>query len=100
MASSNMPTFSPLVFNGENYQVLAVKMKVYLKSLGLWQSVKDERNMQCLGDNLTLNQISAHVEKEAKAPRVLSFIHAIVSESIFTRIMTCETAKEAWNGLK
>ena len=36
-------TLSPLVFDGENYHVWAVKMKAHLKGLGLWQWVESER---------------------------------------------------------
>ncbi|RVW84223.1 hypothetical protein CK203_045275 [Vitis vinifera] len=100
MASSNTSALSTLVFNGENYQVWAVKMKAYLRGLGLWQWVETERQIQPLGNNPTLNQIRAHEEEEAKAPRALSYIHAAVSEPIFTRIMACETPKDAWDKLK
>ncbi|RVW71674.1 Retrovirus-related Pol polyprotein from transposon TNT 1-94 [Vitis vinifera] len=100
MASSNTSALSTPVFNGENYQVWAVKMKAYLRGLGLWQWVETERQVQPLGNNPTLNQIRAHEEEEAKAPRALSYIHAAVSEPIFTRIMACETPKEAWDKLK
>lgn len=47
-----------------------------------------------------VSQIRAHVEKEVKALRILSFIHTNISESIFMRIMTCETVKEEWDALK
>lgn len=77
--ASNMSAFSLLIFNGENYQVWVVKMKAYLKGLGLWQSVEDNRGIQPLGDNLTLNQMRSHTEEEAKAPRDLSLIHAAIS---------------------
>ncbi|XP_052185878.1 uncharacterized protein LOC127797225 isoform X2 [Diospyros lotus] len=100
MASTNMSSLSPPVFDGENYQVWAVKMKAHLRGLSLWQWVESEREIPPLGNNPTLNQIRAHEEAEAKAPRALSQIHAAVSESIFSRIMACETAKEAWDILK
>ncbi|KAL6323788.1 hypothetical protein AAG906_002256 [Vitis piasezkii] len=89
MASSNTSALSTPVFNGENYQVWAVKRKAYLRGL-----------VQPLGNNPTLNQIRAHEEEEAKAPRALSYIHAAVSEPIFTRIIARETPKEAWDKLK
>ena len=49
MASSNTSALSTPVFNGENYQVWAVKMKAYLRGLGLWQWVETERQVQPLG---------------------------------------------------
>ena len=100
MASSSTSTLSPPIFNGENYEVWAVKIKSHLRGLGLWQWVKTERQVPPLGNNPTLNQIKAHDEEETKAPRALAYIHAAVSKSIFTRIMTCETPKEAWDKLK
>ena len=53
-----------------------------------------------MGNNPTLNQIRAYEEEEAKALRALSYIHVVVSEPIFTRIIACETPKEAWDKLK
>ena len=83
MASSNTSALSTPVFNEENYQVWAVKMKAYLRGLGLWQWVETERQIQPLGNNPTLNQIRDHEEEEANAPRALSYIHVVVSEPIF-----------------
>ena len=100
MASNNMSSLSPPLFNGENYQVWAVKMKAYLRVLGLWQWIEAEKQVLPLGDNPTLDQIKAHEEEKAKAPRTLSYIHAAIADSIFTRIMACETLKEAWDKLK
>lgn len=100
MATSNSSTLSPPIFNGENYQAWAVKMKAHLRGLGLWHWVEAERALPPLGNNPTLNQMRAHAEEEAKAPRALSIIFAAVSETTFTKIMTCETAKEAWDLLK
>ncbi|KAK9160084.1 hypothetical protein Syun_006425 [Stephania yunnanensis] len=67
----------------------------------LWQCVEGEqREVPPLGNNPTLTQIRVHEEDRAKASRALSQIHAVVAESIFTRIMTCENAKEAWSVLQ
>ncbi|KAJ8775228.1 hypothetical protein K2173_020232 [Erythroxylum novogranatense] len=100
MSTSNSATLLPPNFNGENYQVWIVKMKAHLKGIGLWQWVKEERKLPSLGNNPILNQKRAHEEEAAKGPRVLSIIFSAVSESVFTRIMTCETAKSAWDMLK
>ncbi|XP_039135749.1 uncharacterized protein LOC120273174 [Dioscorea cayenensis subsp. rotundata] len=100
MASSSIPNLSPSVLSGENYQVWAVKMKAYLRGLGLWQWVEAEKEVPPLGNNPTLNEIRAHEEEKTKAPRALFVIHGAVSETIFLRIMDCETTKEAWDKLK
>ncbi|KAJ8758587.1 hypothetical protein K2173_000308 [Erythroxylum novogranatense] len=85
MVASNSATLLPPSFNGENYHIWVVKMKAHLRGLGLWQWVEEERELPALRNNSTLNQIRAHEEEVAKAPRV---------------IMTCETAKSAWDVLK
>ncbi|XP_057997057.1 uncharacterized protein LOC131176025 [Hevea brasiliensis] len=41
-----------------------------------------------------------HSEERAKKFKALSTIHASVTDVIFTRVMTCETAKQAWDKLK
>ena len=51
-------------------------------------------------DNPTLAQIKNHEDECARKFKTLSFIHSTVSDSIFTRIMHLETAKEAWDKLK
>ncbi|KAF7810414.1 Retrovirus-related Pol polyprotein from transposon TNT 1-94 [Senna tora] len=98
--ASNLATILPPSFNGEKYQIWVVKMKAHLQGLGLWQWVKGERELPALGNNPTLTQIRAREEEEAKAPRALSIIHSAISGTVFIRIMTCETATEAWEMLK
>ncbi|XP_074374825.1 uncharacterized protein LOC141715250 [Apium graveolens] len=100
MSSNQTPNLSTPFFSGENYQVWAIKMKTQLKGLGLWTWVESEREIQPLTDNPILNQIKLHENESSKGPRALSIIHTAVSKSIFTRIMTCETGKEAWDKLK
>lgn len=95
MTSDQTSTLSLPIFDGQNYQVWAVKMKAHLRGIGLWKWVESEREIQPLENNPTLNQIRAHGDELSKAPRVLSIIHPAISESLFTRIMTCETGKEA-----
>ncbi|KAF2323459.1 hypothetical protein GH714_035566 [Hevea brasiliensis] len=99
MASSSNP-LSPPHFNGENYHVWAVKMRAYLRALGVWQYVEENRVPPLLRQNPTLNQIRQHEDEVAKAPKALSYIHVAVSDSVFTRIMACESAHEAWMKLK
>ncbi|RVX16399.1 hypothetical protein CK203_014416 [Vitis vinifera] len=66
MASSNTSALSTPVFNGENYQVWAVKMKAYLRGLGLWQWVETERQIQPLGNNPTLIKSGLMKKKKLK----------------------------------
>ncbi|XP_031283970.1 uncharacterized protein LOC116142693 [Pistacia vera] len=75
-------------------------MKTYLRGHSLWQYVEEERQIPQLGANPTLNQIRIHEEEVANAPRALSCIHSTVTDQVFSRIMACDTPKEAWDKLK
>ncbi|KAF2319032.1 hypothetical protein GH714_012725 [Hevea brasiliensis] len=100
MASSGYSAPPPPVFSGEGYSIWAVKMKAYLKAFDLWEVTETGRQPGPLREDPTLAQIKAHSEECAKGFKALPCIHASVSEVIFTRIMACETAKEAWDLLK
>ena len=52
-----------------------------------------------LGGNLTLNKIKQHEEEKSKKPKVLSYIYAALSDSIFPRIIDCDNVKKAWDKL-
>ena len=83
MASSSA-SLAPPVSSGLNYQAWVVKMKAYLRGLGVWQYVDEDYAIPQLGANLTLNQIRQYEDELSKALRALSHIHAVVSEDIFT----------------
>ncbi|XP_031276267.1 uncharacterized protein LOC116134749 [Pistacia vera] len=99
MAASSA-SLLPLTFNREQYHMWVVKMKAYLRGQSLWQYIEEEKQSPQLGPNPTLNQIRIHEEETIKALRALSHIHAVVTDQVFTRIMACETANEAWDKLK
>ncbi|XP_052203182.1 uncharacterized protein LOC127808652 [Diospyros lotus] len=98
--SSSSASLSPPIFNGEHYQAWAVKMKAYLRGLGIWQFVETDRAVPPPVANPTINQIRQCEKEESKAPRALSHIHVAVSDIIFTRIINCDSPKEAWDRLK
>lgn len=95
-------SFSPKspVFTGVNYGVWAVRMATYLRAFDLWDVVEHNRDPTPLNNNPTVAQIKFFNEEKAKKFKALTCIHNAVSEEMFTRIMTCETAKEAWDKLK
>ena len=95
MSLSGMPLSSPPVFSGENYIIWAVKMESYLHACDLWDVVETESELSPLPNNPTLAQIKSHREEKARRYKAKTCIHAAVSESVFTRIMACETAKQA-----
>jgi len=89
---------APLVFSGENYQIWSVKMKYYLEASGLWDVVMSE--IQLLQEDPTVAQIRNYNDEVIRRAKVKTCIHFAVSDVVFTRIMSCETAKEAWNTLQ
>ncbi|KAL0373817.1 UNVERIFIED_CONTAM: hypothetical protein Sradi_3297400 [Sesamum radiatum] len=75
-------------------------MKSYLKSQTLWDAVENDVDPPALRANPTLAQIKKHEEDLAKKPKALTCLHLALSDVIFTRIMACETPKEAWDKLR
>ena len=75
-------------------------MRTYLRSFDLWEVVKTDAALEPLRGNPTLAQIKHHSEEKAKKHKALTCIQSAVTDVIFTRIMTCESAKEAWDKLK
>ena len=70
-------------------------MKAYLKAQSLWDVVESDTEPPALKANPTLAHIKKHEEDVAKKPRALTCLCSALTEVIFTRIMACETPKEA-----
>ncbi|XP_017976374.1 PREDICTED: uncharacterized protein LOC108661903 [Theobroma cacao] len=101
MASSGFSVTAPPVFSGENYAIWAVKMKAYLRAFDLWEIVEMGGDSPVMRHaNPTVAQIKQHSEDVARRYKALSCIQSVVSDAIFTRIMTCDSLKEAWDRLK
>ncbi|GLT61621.1 hypothetical protein SLA2020_343160 [Shorea laevis] len=62
--------------------------------------VEIDRQLAPLPPNATFAQIKRHLEEVAKRYKALTCLHLAVTDEIFNIIMTCETAKEAWDKLK
>ncbi|EOY08837.1 Uncharacterized protein TCM_024078 [Theobroma cacao] len=75
-------------------------MKAFLRGVNLWNAVEFETELLVLKENATQAQVKQYVEDIAKRYRALSFKHSTVSESVFNRIMGCETANEALSKLE
>ncbi|XP_071926089.1 uncharacterized protein [Coffea arabica] len=90
---------NPPNFTGENYQIWAVKMKSYLDANDLWDVVETDPIPE-LSEDPTIAEMRAHTDAVKKRSRAMTCIHSAVSNAVFTKIMTCETAKEAWDALK
>ncbi|KAH9666119.1 DUF4219 domain-containing protein [Citrus sinensis] len=85
---------APLVFTCENYQIWVVKMESYLEACDLWDLV--EANPE----DPPLAHMRNNRDERKRRYKAKTCIHSAVSETIFTKIMTCETAKQAWDFLK
>ncbi|KAG6469463.1 hypothetical protein ZIOFF_074180 [Zingiber officinale] len=99
-SGSDFSSTTPLVFDGENYQVWAVKMSTFMEGSDLWEAVKDDYEVTPLPDNPTINQIRFHKESITRKAKAKSCLYAAVSPFIFNRIMKFPTAKDIWNFLK
>ncbi|XP_016504642.1 uncharacterized protein LOC107822615 [Nicotiana tabacum] len=100
MASSDLSLNTPQTFTGENYQIWSVKMKSYLETYDLWEVVMKDKLIQSLPANPTLAQIKAHSDEKTKKYKAKTTIQNSVADSIFSKIIACETSKEAWKTLK
>ncbi|KAK5810877.1 hypothetical protein PVK06_026194 [Gossypium arboreum] len=100
MASSGFSLAAPPVFSGEGYHIWVVKMRIYLQAFDLWEVVNSDIEPAPLRANPTVAQIRQHANERTKSYKVMSCIQNCVSDVIFTRIMACETPKQAWDKLK
>ncbi|KAK5846213.1 hypothetical protein PVK06_002489 [Gossypium arboreum] len=82
---------------GTHYHVWAVKMIVYLRSLGLWKVVETDEDPPALRQNPTIAQLKAYDEEILKKDKALTCIHSGLVDHIFTSIMDLETPKAIWN---
>ena len=99
-SSSSLSALAPLVFDEENYQAWAVKMQVYMEGCDYWEAMEDDYEVAALPDNPTLNQIRYHKEMKTKKVKAKACLYVVVSPTIFSRIMACDSAKKIWDFLK
>jgi len=93
-AESSFSHISSPIFDGENYQLWAVKMKTYLDALDLWEAVEDDYEVHPLPTNPTVAQIKNHKERKTRKSKAKACLFAAVSTTIFTRIMSLKSAKD------
>ncbi|KAK5792621.1 hypothetical protein PVK06_033736 [Gossypium arboreum] len=90
----------PSIFARENYHIWVVKMKTYLQPYDLWNVVENDVEPPTLRVNPTIAQMKQHSEECAKKHKVMACLKIGVSNVVFTRIMTCDSPKQAWEKLK
>uniref|UniRef100_A0A2P2MWP9 Uncharacterized protein LOC102664977 n=1 Tax=Rhizophora mucronata TaxID=61149 RepID=A0A2P2MWP9_RHIMU len=100
MALTNFSPPPPSKFTGENYTQWTVMMKAYLRAFDLWEVTEKGFESFSLPTNPTVAQSKHHSEQVFNQYKALTCIHSSVIETIFNRIMACDTAKEAWDRLK
>ncbi|XP_052883434.1 uncharacterized protein LOC128292614 [Gossypium arboreum] len=100
MVSSDFSPTAPPVFNGEGFHIWVVKMRTYLQAFDLWEVVNTDAEPVPLRANPTVAQIRQHADERTKRHKAMSCIQNCVFDVIFTRIMACETPKQAWDKLK
>jgi len=88
---------APPVFSGENFEIWSVKMKSSLEASDLWDVVMSE--IQPLQEDPTIAQIRNYNDEAMRRLKAKTCIYSVVSGIVFTRIMACETSKEAWDTL-
>ncbi|KAG8495996.1 hypothetical protein CXB51_009258 [Gossypium anomalum] len=86
MASLGFSPAAPPVFNEEGYHI--------------WEVVNSDVEPALLRANPTVAQIRHYVDERTKRHKAMSCIQNCLSDVIFTRIMACETPKQAWDKLK
>ncbi|KAF2320970.1 hypothetical protein GH714_032279 [Hevea brasiliensis] len=97
---TSFSTIAPPVFDGENYQIWAARMEAYMDACDLWEAVEEDYEIPLLSGNPTLAQIKNHKEKKTKKSKAKASLYAVVSPSIFSRIMALGSAKAIWDFLK
>ena len=89
-------TGTPL-FDGLNYAFWIVRMRVFLQAQGIdvWQVVVNGYNVPA---SLPISNAGRNIyEGNSKE---MNAILSILVESVFVKVMHCETAKEIWDKLK
>nr|KYP65753.1 Retrovirus-related Pol polyprotein from transposon TNT 1-94 [Cajanus cajan] len=99
-AETNFSQIFPPIFDGESYDLWAVRMEAYLEGLDLWEAVEEDYDVSALPENPTVAQMKIHKERKIKKAKAKSCLFACVSQNVFTRIMTLKSAKTIWDYLK
>eukprot|EP00261_Vitis_vinifera_P031332 XP_019072575.1 PREDICTED: cellulose synthase-like protein E1 [Vitis vinifera] len=93
-------TVAPSILDGDNYETWAVRMTVHLQALDVWEAVEENYEVPPLGANPTMAQMKLHKERRTRKAKVKACLFAVVSPSIFIKIMKIDSAAEIWEYLK
>ena len=79
---SSFSAMAPPVFNGENYQIWAVRMEAYLEALDLWEVVEEDYEVPALPGNPTMAQIKNHKDRKTRKSKAKACLFATVSSTV------------------
>jgi hypothetical protein len=99
-AEASFSQIAPPIFDGESYQLWAVKMETYLEAFNLWKAVEEDYEVHPLPTNPIMAQIRNHKERKTRKSKAKACLFDAVSTTIFTRIMSLKLAKDVWDYLK
>ncbi|CAJ2644827.1 unnamed protein product [Trifolium pratense] len=91
---------APPIFDGEDYDLWAVRMEAFLDALDLSETVEDDYDVSSLPKYPTAEQMKTHKERKTKRAKAKTCLFASVSQTVFIKIMTLKTPKEIWDYLK
>lgn len=90
--SVNVSQPSIPIFKGENYEFWSIKMKTLFKSQELWDLV--ENGYSEIDEEAKLR------ENKKRDSKALFYIQQAIDDTIFSKIASASTAKEAWTILR
>nr|KYP36000.1 Copia protein [Cajanus cajan] len=93
-------TLAPPLFDGDNYHIWAARMEAHLEANDLWKAIEEDYDVPLLPTNPTMAQIKHHKERKARKSKARTTLFVVVSQDIFTRIMTIKSTFQIWNFLK
>ena len=74
-------------------------MEFYLRGCLLWEHFKGEVVVWDLPEEPSLKDIKRRNKVFGEKHKALSYLHSCVTEELFIRIISCKTAKQAWDKL-
>ena len=88
------------VFDGENYQIWAIKMVAFLEANDLWDPIEEDYEIPPLAGNPTIVYVKSHKDKKQRKSKAKTYLFSTVTPTIFTRIMSLKSVKAIWDFLK
>ena len=96
-AEASFSHITSSIFDEENYQLWAMKIKTYLEALDLQEAIEEDFDVPLLPNNPTMTQIKTHKERKTKKSKAKAkeCLFVVVSTIIFTRIMSFKSTKKS-----